>query len=93
MRQHMLDLDGAMDWACKYHEGMQRRFLTPVMQVPSFGDEVDRDVSEYIFHLANWVQGNTCCSYECGRYFGDKGLEVRRTGVVALLPKVKRTFS
>ena len=89
MRQFNLDPQGAMNRAYECHRGMQRKFIKLLDEVPSFGLEVDKAVSDYIFHLGCWVQGNLCCSFESGRYFGNKCLDVQRDGWVELLPSVK----
>ena len=71
---------------------LQRKFIRLLDEVPSFGREVDTAVSEYIFHMGCWVQANVCWSFESGRFFGNKGLDVQRNGWVELFPKVN-TYS
>jgi hypothetical protein len=89
MKQFGLDLQGAMNQAHEYHREVQRKFIRLLDEVPSFGLEVDRAVSEYIFHMGCWMPANNCWSYEGGRYFGKTGLDVQRDGWVELYPKVK----
>lgn len=85
MRQFNLDVAGAMQWACKYHHEIEAKFLRLVDSIPSFGPEVDRDLHEYVLHLANWPQGNYCWHFESKRYFGEKGLDVKQSRQVAML--------
>lgn len=70
------------------HSGnVERRFIKLLAEVPSFGsDGVDVGVYDYIFHMANWVQGIR--NWDCTRlkYVGEAGL--RRTNVVELLVNV-----
>ena len=89
MHQHGLTLPEAMEWAAKYHEQVEEKFLDRVKSVPSWGKDIDEQVAAYIEHLAGWPRGNDCWSFESGRYFGSKGLEVQKTRRVALLPKRK----
>ena len=83
-----LDLEGAMKWAAVYHSGSRRKFLEGLNKVPSWGEEIDIQVQQYLNGIACGPQGNYCWSFESGRYFGDKGLEYQRTRLVPLLPKV-----
>ena len=89
MRQFDIGPQEAINRAYECHRDIQRKFIRLLDEVPSFGLEADTAVSDYIFHLAYWVQGIMCWGFESGRYFGDKGLDVQRDGWVDLLPKVK----
>ena len=89
MQQFNLDSQEAMDRAYKCHREIQRKFIGLIDEVPSFGREVDTAVSDYIFHMGCWVQANVCWSFESGRFFGNRGLEIQRDGWVELYPKVK----
>ncbi|KAF8641803.1 hypothetical protein AX16_009784 [Volvariella volvacea WC 439] len=78
----------AMVWAAQYHKSVEARFLAGLQRIPSFGSEtLDREVQQYLECLANWPRANDCWNFECGRYFGKKGLQVRQTRWVELLPK------
>ena len=82
-----VDLDGAIEWIVKYHKELEKKFIGGLEQVPSWGSDVDCQVQEYLRGLANWVRVNDCWSFESGRYFGNKGLEIHKTRIVPLLPK------
>ncbi|KAM5538094.1 hypothetical protein V8D89_008291 [Ganoderma adspersum] len=84
MRHFRIDFDSAMEWATGYHKDVQSRFLNNFARVPSFGPKVDGAVQEYIAHLSNWPRANICWSFECGRYFGTKGLQIQETRTVPL---------
>jgi len=88
MRQFNLDVAGGMRWACTYHHEIEAKFIRLVDNVPSFSPNVDRELHQYVLHLANWPQGNYCWHFESKRYFGKKGLDVKQSRQVAMLPKV-----
>ena len=87
MRQFNLDIAGAMQWACTYHHEIEAKFIRLVDNVPSFSLKIDKDLHEYVLHLANWPQGNYCWHFESERYFGKKGLDVKQSRQVAMLPR------
>ncbi|KZT23360.1 terpenoid synthase [Neolentinus lepideus HHB14362 ss-1] len=89
MHQLNTDFAGAMKWVCEYHEEVEAKFLDGLKRVPSFGPAVDKELGEYILHLANWPRCNDCWNFESGRYFGKKGLEIQKSRVVPLMPKVQ----
>jgi Delta6-protoilludene synthase len=70
MHQFNTDFNGAMEWVCKYHDQVEQKFIALLPQVPSFGPQVDKELKEYILHLANWPRCNDCWNFESGRYFG-----------------------
>ena len=74
-----LDLEGAMKWAADYHSGSRRKFLEGLKKVPSWGEEIDIQVQQYLNGIACWPRGNYCWSFESGRYFGNKGLDYQKT--------------
>ena len=88
MHKMKLDLDGAMKWVADYHSELEKKFLDGLKKVPSWGEDIDPQVQQYLNGIAIWPRGNYCWSFESGRYFGDKGLEYQRTRLVPLLPKV-----
>jgi Delta6-protoilludene synthase len=88
MHQLNTDLTGAMEWVVAYHTSLETKFLDGLKQVPSWGPEMDRQVQIYLYGLANWPRCNDCWSFESGRYFGKKGLEIQKSRWVTLLPKV-----
>ncbi|KAK6980733.1 terpene cyclase [Favolaschia claudopus] len=93
MREFNIDLDGAMAWLYEHHAKVQAEFLAGLQEVPSFGLEIDEHVRDYIWSMGIWPRSNDSWSFECGRYFGSKGLEIQRTRYVPLLPKVGRDMT
>lgn len=85
-----LDRSGAMVWAARYHTEVQKKFTDGLAKVPSWGPSTDVLVTEYLEGMATWARANYCWCYESQRYFGTRGSEIRRTGLVTLLPKVDR---
>ncbi|KAF9816953.1 hypothetical protein IEO21_03718 [Rhodonia placenta] len=62
-----------------YHARVESKFIEGLKNLPSWGAEVDTQVTEYLTRIANWPRANYCWSFESHRYFGDKGLELSRT--------------
>ncbi|KAG1813656.1 terpenoid synthase [Suillus subaureus] len=85
-----LDRSGAMAWAARYHAEVEKRFTDSLAKVPSWGPLTDVLVKEYLDGMATWARANHCWSYETQRYLGTMGPEIKRTGLVPLLPKVNR---
>ncbi|KIY52825.1 terpenoid synthase [Fistulina hepatica ATCC 64428] len=90
MHQFHTNYEGAIEWICRYHTEVESKFIAGMKCVPSFGAEVDKQLKEYIKHLANFPRGNDCWNFESGRYFGSEGLEIQKTRFVALLEQVKQ---
>ncbi|KAJ6453743.1 isoprenoid synthase domain-containing protein [Mycena sanguinolenta] len=86
-----MDLRAATSWLSAYHESLQSEFIDTIRLLPSFGPALDRELQEYISHLANWPRAQDCWNFESTRYFGNKGLEIQVTRQVPLLSKLKRT--
>lgn len=62
------------------------RFNEDRARLPSWGPEIDRDVSIYVDGLANWIVGSLHWSFETERYFGKSGHQVKATRTVEILP-------
>ncbi|KAI0371440.1 terpenoid synthase [Pilatotrama ljubarskyi] len=90
MRELNVDLDGAMVWVTDFHNDLVQRYIQGLKRIPSFGPEVDGQLQEYLQSIAFWPRCVDNWSFEAGRYFGDRGLEVQRTRRVQLLPRTKR---
>ncbi|GBE81078.1 terpenoid synthase [Sparassis latifolia] len=91
MNDLQTDIYGAMEWIDGFHRELVERFfdLWAKLQELSWGPEVDQEVPEYARGLAGWVRANDCWSFESGRYFGTKGLDIQKHRMVTLLPKSK----
>ncbi|KAI0694502.1 isoprenoid synthase domain-containing protein [Cytidiella melzeri] len=78
MRQFDLLLSEAVEWVAKYHKKIEERFLDGLDRTPSWDKEIDDQVAVYIKVIANWPRGNSCWSFEAGRYFGSKELKIQK---------------
>ena len=89
MRQYGCDIQEAMGKAYVFHQEGQARLRNLKNRMPCFTPEIDMELKEYIGHVVNWVPSIARWHFECRRYFGDQGEEVRRKRLVVMLPKVK----
>lgn len=89
MHEHGLNVQSAIDWLERYAADVHAGFLDNVANMPSWGEDVDRRVKIYINGIAQWVRGNDDWTFESGRYFGNKGLEIQKTRIMSLLPSSK----
>ncbi|KDR71607.1 hypothetical protein GALMADRAFT_143861 [Galerina marginata CBS 339.88] len=89
MLEQNLDIQGAINWLERYAAGVHAEFLDNVAKMPSWGKDADRRVKLYIDGIAQWVRGNDDWTFESGRYFGSKGLEIQKTRLMSLLPSSK----
>jgi hypothetical protein len=63
------------------------RFLENKALLPSWGAEIDSQVVPYVACMADWIGGSLSWSYESERYMGSHSEEIKKTGIVKLLPK------
>jgi Delta6-protoilludene synthase len=89
MNEKGLDLDGALNWVGEYHGNILSNFQAQHRLLPSWGPDMDPIVDAFVEGLAYWIRGHDCWSFESERYFGAKGLEIKKTRLVTLLPRVK----
>jgi hypothetical protein len=87
MREQGLDLQGAVDYVGALCKGTIQRFEDNRAMLPSWGDELDKQVAIYVEGLQNWIVGSLHWSFDSERYFGKEGLQVKQNRVVKLLPK------
>ncbi|KAI1498321.1 terpenoid synthase [Biscogniauxia marginata] len=87
MYERNLDVQGAIDWIAKLHTKMVKRFNQLYQVIPRWGGPVDLDVQSYMNGVAHFTIGNVHWSYESERYFGKRGLEIKKTREMHLLPK------
>lgn len=86
MRQHNLDVQAAINMIGKMCKAATERFVNDRKQLPSWGPEIDRQVSLYCDGLQDWIVGTLNWSFETERYFGKGGQEMKEKRVVTLLP-------
>ena len=84
MRQYNITLDEAARRVCQMHKVAADRMLHLLDNLPAFPDDVEKDVRAYLFELRFWVGAGVYWSFESGRYFDDKGIEIQSTRLVPL---------
>lgn len=82
-----LDLQGAIDYCGQLCNICVQRFEKTRAILPSWGEEVDKDVVIYVQGLQDWIAGSVQWSFESARYFGKDGHIVKRNRIVKLSPK------
>ncbi|KAG2139387.1 isoprenoid synthase domain-containing protein [Suillus cothurnatus] len=87
MHDQGLDLQGAVDYAGEMCKNAIQCFETNRAILPSWGDEVDRQVAIYVEGLQNWIVGSLHWYLNSVRYAGEDGRAVKYDRVVKLLPK------
>ncbi|KAJ0427021.1 terpene synthase metal binding domain protein [Aspergillus carlsbadensis] len=65
-----------------------RDWYLALAELPSWGEDVDVQVQEYIEGVRSVVRANLGWSFRSQRYFGERAAEVRRSGIV----KVKKVL-
>ncbi|KDR73462.1 hypothetical protein GALMADRAFT_72334 [Galerina marginata CBS 339.88] len=84
MVEQNLEVQGAVKWLEQYGEGVLAAFLDNVANMPSWDIETDQSVKIFIDGIAQWVRANDDWSFESARYFGNKGLEIKKTRALTL---------
>ncbi|PIL37701.1 terpene synthase [Ganoderma sinense ZZ0214-1] len=87
MHTFELSLDGAVRWLEKRNDELTASFDAHLAAVPSFSPEIDAQLQMYLDHVGNVRRAVWDWSFASGRYFGDRGPEYLRTGLVPLLPR------
>ncbi|KAI0325772.1 terpenoid synthase [Cubamyces sp. BRFM 1775] len=86
MKHKGLDLQGAVDYVGEYWKTLVERYLNAKRDLPSWSEEIDKDVAQYAVAMEDWVIGSMDWSFESPRYFGAVREEVKGTRVVHLYP-------
>ncbi|KAG2141867.1 isoprenoid synthase domain-containing protein [Suillus clintonianus] len=87
MIEQGLDLQGAVDYCGRLCKISLQHFEENLAILPSWGEEVDKQVAIYVRGLQNWISGSLHWSFESARYFGKDAHIVKRERTVKLLPK------
>ncbi|KAG1869199.1 isoprenoid synthase domain-containing protein [Suillus tomentosus] len=87
MHEQGLDLQGAVDYSGQLCKSAIQRFEDNRAILPSWGEEVDRQVAIYIQGLQDLVVGTLHWSFSSARYFGKDEQTVKRDRFIELLPK------
>ncbi|KAG1852809.1 isoprenoid synthase domain-containing protein [Suillus subalutaceus] len=81
MHDRGLDLQGAMDYAGQMCKDAIQRFETNRAILPSWEEEVDRQVAVYVEGLQNWIVGSLHW------HLNSPAMLSRRTRIIRLLPR------
>ncbi|KAI0677719.1 terpenoid synthase [Trametes maxima] len=87
MRELNITFGDAIAWVMDYHDGVAKKFIDGLNNLPSFGTHIDAQLEEYLQGIANWPRCVDSWSFESKRYFGEQGLEYQRTRLVPLLQR------
>lgn len=85
MNQYTLDLQSAVDLAGSHCFDCITKFEDNRKALPSWGEEIDREVDLYVQGLQDWIIGSLHWSFACRRYFGAEGKEIKEHRTVFLL--------
>ncbi|KAF9449584.1 terpenoid synthase [Macrolepiota fuliginosa MF-IS2] len=90
MKYHDHNLQSAVDYVGNLCAETIDSFQKHKGLVPSWGPEVDDMVVRYIQGLQDWIVGSLHWSFQTHRYFGTRGMTVKKNRVVRLLPLRKK---
>lgn len=88
MRQFGLGVQAAIDEAGDMCAIKTARFEKLYLDLPRWVGPVDLDVQKLVDGMGLCVGGVMHWSYESQRYFGKRGLEIKESRTLNLLPKV-----
>jgi len=86
MHHHGMNLQQAVDFVGDLCKKSIDRFTEDRARLPSWGPEIDGQVQVYIQGLADWIVGSLHWSFDSERYFGKKGLQIKKNRMVELAP-------
>lgn len=92
MAQFGVDVQEAIDRAGELSREKTDRFNALYGLLPRWVGPVDLDVQRLADGMAQCVSGVLHWSYESHRYFGTRGLVVKRTRTLRLLPRTKNNM-
>ena len=82
-----VDVHGAMQWIEKCYNYTIDRCLRVYYGLP-WKKDTHPEIFEYVNGVMNWARANDSWSFESRRYFGDSGMEIMKSRVVELLPRL-----
>jgi hypothetical protein len=65
-------------------------FVENQARVPSWEDDIDKDVKLYVNGMQEWIVGSLHWSFMTTRYFGNNGGAVKATRIVELLSRITK---
>ena len=88
MHHHGMTLHEAVDFVGDLCKKSFDRFTEDKARLPSWGPEIDAQVQIYVQGLEDWIVGTLHWSFDSERYFGKKGLQVKKSRIIDLAPSV-----
>ena len=79
--------DEVVQWLVTRNLELEAKYMDCLAQLR---ETADARLEKYLDHIGNTRRAAWCWSFECGRYFGDRGAEYARTQLVPLIPKRER---
>jgi hypothetical protein len=79
-----MTLQEAVDYVGDLCKKSFDRFNENRARLPSWGPEIDAQIQVYVQGLADWIVATLHWSFDSERYFGKKGLQVKKSGIVEL---------
>lgn len=86
MKQFQVDIQDAIDKAGAMFRQKIETFNALCEELPRWVGPVDLDVQKLVDGFAQHVSGVFHWSYESRRYFGARGVEIKKARMVELLP-------
>ena len=86
MKTQSLGLQDAVEHVANMCRETLQSYYEYKTKIPSWSPEIDQNVAEYIRGIEDWIAGTFHWTFMSERYFGKKHDEVKRTGIVELLP-------
>jgi hypothetical protein len=87
MDEYQTDVNGAILWVEDFLLGAAERFHTAKAVLPEWDEPLNSLVKAYCDGLGHWVRGFDDWSFEGERYFGNKGLKIKESRWMLLMPK------
>jgi alpha-muurolene/germacrene-A/gamma-muurolene synthase len=86
MNQRDLTINEAIDYVAELSEKLMNQFVETREKVPSWGEEIDKEMSIYLDGLQHWMIGILNWSFSTERYFGKAVADVKESRIVKLAP-------
>lgn len=87
MQERDCNLQEAADFVGNHFKTLVREFQSHKTGLPTWGNDMDKIVSQYVLAMEDWVIGNLNWSFHAQRYFGTQRANVAETLVVELYPQ------
>ncbi|TFK47567.1 terpenoid synthase [Heliocybe sulcata] len=87
MQEKDTDVQWALHWVRQYYRRITSQFLRDKEMLPSWGNDVDKQIARYVEGLGNWARGHDQWCFETERYFGTGALEIQEERWIEMLPK------